>query len=114
MAEEETLPIVTFGNLMTEGTALSRRGQHDKALGCFNDVRAPRPEGTELHAAGGASGWGRRDGTRLGSGGGRGSGGTRGKRGRHGGTCPQKVSARGGDPDGVVQGQGSACSTENL
>lgn len=65
MAEEETLPIVTFGNLMTEGTALSRRGQHDKALGCFNDVRAPRPEGTELHAAGGASGWGRRDGTRL-------------------------------------------------
>ncbi|NWW09383.1 TTC25 protein, partial [Oreocharis arfaki] len=37
-AEEETLPVVTFGNLMTEGTALSRRGQHDKALGCFNDA----------------------------------------------------------------------------
>ncbi|NWV72964.1 TTC25 protein, partial [Dasyornis broadbenti] len=31
-------PVVTFGNLMTEGTALSRRGQHDKALGCFNDA----------------------------------------------------------------------------
>ncbi|NXO15075.1 TTC25 protein, partial [Oriolus oriolus] len=31
-------PVSTFGNLMTEGTALSRRGQHDKALGCFNDA----------------------------------------------------------------------------
>ncbi|NXC05413.1 TTC25 protein, partial [Orthonyx spaldingii] len=31
-------PIVSFGNLMSEGTALSRRGQHDKALGCFNDA----------------------------------------------------------------------------
>ncbi|XP_041883819.1 outer dynein arm-docking complex subunit 4 isoform X1 [Corvus kubaryi] len=38
MAEDETLPVVTFGSLMTEGTALSRRGQHDKALGCFNDA----------------------------------------------------------------------------
>ncbi|NXC55871.1 TTC25 protein, partial [Aleadryas rufinucha] len=38
MAEEEALPVATFGNLMTEGTALSRRGQHDKALGCFNDA----------------------------------------------------------------------------
>ncbi|NXY08049.1 TTC25 protein, partial [Pteruthius melanotis] len=38
MADEEILPVVTFGNLMTEGTALSRRGQHDKALGCFNDA----------------------------------------------------------------------------
>ncbi|NWV87598.1 TTC25 protein, partial [Machaerirhynchus nigripectus] len=35
---EENLPVVTFGNLMTEGTALSRRGQHDKALGCFNEA----------------------------------------------------------------------------
>ncbi|NXH28939.1 TTC25 protein, partial [Myiagra hebetior] len=35
---EEDLPVVTFGNLMTEGTTLSRRGQHDKALGCFNDA----------------------------------------------------------------------------
>ncbi|NWX57268.1 TTC25 protein, partial [Promerops cafer] len=38
MAEEELLPVVSFGNLMTEGTTLSRRGQHDKALGCFNDA----------------------------------------------------------------------------
>ncbi|NXR26006.1 TTC25 protein, partial [Cinclus mexicanus] len=37
MADEE-LPVVSFGNLMTEGTILSRRGQHDKALGCFNDA----------------------------------------------------------------------------
>ncbi|NWV06291.1 TTC25 protein, partial [Ptilonorhynchus violaceus] len=28
----------TFGNLMTEGTTLSRRGQYDKALGCFNNA----------------------------------------------------------------------------
>ncbi|NXS26127.1 TTC25 protein, partial [Pomatostomus ruficeps] len=35
---EESLPIVTFGSLMTEGTTLSRRGQHDKALGCFNNA----------------------------------------------------------------------------
>ncbi|XP_066192677.1 outer dynein arm-docking complex subunit 4 [Sylvia atricapilla] len=38
MAAEDDLPVVTFGNLMSEGTALSRRGQHDKALGCFNDA----------------------------------------------------------------------------
>ncbi|NXP64031.1 TTC25 protein, partial [Chloropsis cyanopogon] len=38
MADEELLPVVSFGNLMSEGTALSRRGQHDKALGCFNDA----------------------------------------------------------------------------
>lgn len=56
MANEDDLPVVTFGNLMSEGITLSRRGQHDKALGCFNDVRAPRPEGTELPTAGGASG----------------------------------------------------------
>ncbi|NXO32276.1 TTC25 protein, partial [Cisticola juncidis] len=31
-------PIVTFGNLMSEGIALSRRGLHDRALGCFNDA----------------------------------------------------------------------------
>ncbi|NXY60361.1 TTC25 protein, partial [Callaeas wilsoni] len=37
-AEEESLPVVTFGSLMTEGTTLSRRGQHDKALSCFNDA----------------------------------------------------------------------------
>ncbi|NWT97252.1 TTC25 protein, partial [Urocynchramus pylzowi] len=37
MADDD-LPIVSFGNLMTEGTTLSRRGQHDKALGCFNDA----------------------------------------------------------------------------
>ncbi|NXO40998.1 TTC25 protein, partial [Locustella ochotensis] len=35
---EDDLPVVTFGNLMSEGTILSRRGQHDKALGCFNDA----------------------------------------------------------------------------
>lgn len=56
MANEDDLPVVTFGNLMSEGITLSRRGQHDKALGCFNDVRAPRPEGPELPTAGGASG----------------------------------------------------------
>lgn len=94
MADEAELPVVTFGNLMSEGITLSRRGQHDKALGCFNDVRAPRPEGTELPTAGGPRG-GRRDGTRFGSGGTGGSGGSRGKRGRHGGTCPQEGSARG-------------------
>ncbi|NXN82829.1 TTC25 protein, partial [Bombycilla garrulus] len=33
-----SLPVVSFGNLMSEGTALSRRGLHDKALGCFNDA----------------------------------------------------------------------------
>ncbi|NWH36753.1 TTC25 protein, partial [Chloropsis hardwickii] len=38
MADDELLPVVSFGNLMSEGTALSRRGQHDKALGCFNDA----------------------------------------------------------------------------
>ncbi|NXQ41623.1 TTC25 protein, partial [Catharus fuscescens] len=37
MADDD-LPIVSFGSLMTEGTTLSRRGQHDKALGCFNDA----------------------------------------------------------------------------
>ncbi|NXY36961.1 TTC25 protein, partial [Pomatorhinus ruficollis] len=37
-AGEDGLPVVTFGNLMSEGIALSRRGQHDKALGCFNDA----------------------------------------------------------------------------
>ncbi|NXB86301.1 TTC25 protein, partial [Vidua chalybeata] len=37
MADED-LPVVSFGSLMTEGTILSRRGQHDKALGCFNDA----------------------------------------------------------------------------
>nr|XP_030112112.3 outer dynein arm-docking complex subunit 4 isoform X1 [Taeniopygia guttata] len=37
MADEE-LPVVSFGSLMTEGTTLVRRGQHDKALGCFNDA----------------------------------------------------------------------------
>ncbi|NXB82185.1 TTC25 protein, partial [Donacobius atricapilla] len=38
MADEADLPVVTFGNLMSEGTILSRRGQHDKALGCFSDA----------------------------------------------------------------------------
>ncbi|XP_041318897.1 outer dynein arm-docking complex subunit 4 isoform X2 [Pyrgilauda ruficollis] len=37
MADDD-LPVVSFGSLMTEGTTLSRRGQHDKALGCFNDA----------------------------------------------------------------------------
>ncbi|NXC86952.1 TTC25 protein, partial [Cercotrichas coryphoeus] len=37
MADDD-LPVVSFGSLMTEGTALSRRGQHDKALACFNDA----------------------------------------------------------------------------
>ncbi|RLV91339.1 hypothetical protein DV515_00014132 [Chloebia gouldiae] len=37
MADED-LPVVSFGSLMTEGTTLVRRGQHDKALGCFNDA----------------------------------------------------------------------------
>ncbi|XP_064256137.1 outer dynein arm-docking complex subunit 4 isoform X2 [Passer domesticus] len=37
MADDD-LPVVSFGSLMTEGTSLSRRGQHDKALGCFNDA----------------------------------------------------------------------------
>lgn len=39
MDDEEELPVVSFGNLMSEGTALSRLGLHHKALGCFNDVR---------------------------------------------------------------------------
>lgn len=110
MADEAELPVVTFGNLMSEGITLSRRGQHDKALGCFNDVRAPRPEGTELPTAGGASGGPPgRDAVRF----------RRDRRQRReprqegearrdmspGGLC-----ARSG-PDGVVQGQGSACST---
>ncbi|NXK70248.1 TTC25 protein, partial [Sylvietta virens] len=38
MADDEDLPVVSFGNLMSEGITLSRRGQHDKALGCFNDA----------------------------------------------------------------------------
>uniref|UniRef100_A0A8C9MWT5 Outer dynein arm-docking complex subunit 4 n=1 Tax=Serinus canaria TaxID=9135 RepID=A0A8C9MWT5_SERCA len=38
MADDDLLPVVSFGNLMSEGIALSRRGQHDKALGCFNDA----------------------------------------------------------------------------
>ncbi|NXE95691.1 TTC25 protein, partial [Menura novaehollandiae] len=38
MADEESLPLVTFGSLMTEGTTLSRRGQFHKALGCFNNA----------------------------------------------------------------------------
>ncbi|NXK41299.1 TTC25 protein, partial [Piprites chloris] len=35
---EEPGPVVSFGSLISEGTALSRRGQHRKALGCFNDA----------------------------------------------------------------------------
>ncbi|NXU45051.1 TTC25 protein, partial [Drymodes brunneopygia] len=35
---DEDLPVVSFGNLMTEGITLSRLGQHSKALGCFNDA----------------------------------------------------------------------------
>ncbi|XP_027751842.1 tetratricopeptide repeat protein 25 [Empidonax traillii] len=38
MAEPDPGPIVTFGSLITEGTTLSRRGQHHKALGCFNNA----------------------------------------------------------------------------
>uniref|UniRef100_A0A8U8C3G1 Uncharacterized protein n=1 Tax=Geospiza parvula TaxID=87175 RepID=A0A8U8C3G1_GEOPR len=38
MADDDLLPVVSFGNLMSEGITLSRRGQHDKALGCFNDA----------------------------------------------------------------------------
>ncbi|NXA09282.1 TTC25 protein, partial [Sapayoa aenigma] len=38
MADEEPGPLVTFGSLVTEGTALARRGQHHKALGCFNNA----------------------------------------------------------------------------
>ncbi|KAI1230306.1 hypothetical protein IHE44_0010272 [Lamprotornis superbus] len=38
MADDDDLPVVSFGSLMTEGATLSRRGQHDKALGCFNDA----------------------------------------------------------------------------
>ncbi|KAJ7423390.1 Tetratricopeptide repeat protein 25 [Pitangus sulphuratus] len=38
MADPDPGPIVTFGSLITEGTALSRRGQHHKALGCFNNA----------------------------------------------------------------------------
>ncbi|NXD29953.1 TTC25 protein, partial [Spelaeornis formosus] len=37
-AADQDLPIVSFGSLMTEGVTLSRRGQHDKALSCFNDA----------------------------------------------------------------------------
>uniref|UniRef100_A0A8C5JBC4 Outer dynein arm-docking complex subunit 4 n=1 Tax=Junco hyemalis TaxID=40217 RepID=A0A8C5JBC4_JUNHY len=38
MADEDLLPVLSFGNLMSEGLALSRRGQHEKALGRFNDA----------------------------------------------------------------------------
>ncbi|NXF24246.1 TTC25 protein, partial [Rhodinocichla rosea] len=38
MADDDLLPVVSFGNLMSEGLALSRRGKHDKALDCFNDA----------------------------------------------------------------------------
>ncbi|XP_063034894.1 outer dynein arm-docking complex subunit 4 isoform X2 [Melospiza melodia melodia] len=38
MADDELLPVLSFGNLMSEGIALSRRGQHEKALGRFNDA----------------------------------------------------------------------------
>ncbi|NXY21236.1 TTC25 protein, partial [Atrichornis clamosus] len=38
MADPESLPVATFGNLMTEGTTLSRRGQFHKALDCFNNA----------------------------------------------------------------------------
>ncbi|XP_051650576.1 outer dynein arm-docking complex subunit 4 [Manacus candei] len=38
MADPDPGPIVTFGSLITEGTTLSRRGQHHKALGCFNNA----------------------------------------------------------------------------
>ncbi|XP_027557276.1 tetratricopeptide repeat protein 25 isoform X2 [Neopelma chrysocephalum] len=38
MADPDPGPIVTFGSLITEGTTLSRRGQHRKALGCFNNA----------------------------------------------------------------------------
>ncbi|NWV60006.1 TTC25 protein, partial [Malurus elegans] len=38
MADDDDLPISTFGNLMSEGIALGRRGLHEKALCCFNDA----------------------------------------------------------------------------
>ncbi|NXF13032.1 TTC25 protein, partial [Smithornis capensis] len=37
-ASEEPGPVVTFGSLLSEGTALARRRQYHKALGCFNDA----------------------------------------------------------------------------
>lgn len=109
MAEQDDLPVVTFGNLMSEGIALSRRGQHDKALGCFNDVRAPRPEGTgrEGPRGGGHAATGRGS-VQAGE---AAAGGPTAKRGdtvSSGGLCT------GGDPDGTVQGQSSTCSKENL
>lgn len=97
MADDDLLPVVSFGNLMSEGLTLSRRGQHDKALGCFNDVRAPRSEGTEMPTGGRGLGRGRLGG--FGS----------VQEGEEGGTR-RDVSPGGGDPDGAVQGQGSACS----
>ncbi|NWW75772.1 TTC25 protein, partial [Climacteris rufus] len=38
MEEPESTSLITFGSLMTEGTTLSRRGQYDKALSCFNNA----------------------------------------------------------------------------
>lgn len=100
MADDDLLPVVSFGNLMSEGIALSRRGQHDKALGCFNDVRAPRAPRCP-----------RREGPRGGRPGGFGSvqAGEEAA-GQEGGTR-KDVSPGGGDPDGAVQGQGSGCSS---
>lgn len=35
------MPAGTFPSFMAEGTQLGRRGEYDKALACFNNVRGP-------------------------------------------------------------------------
>lgn len=37
-AAEEKVPVGTFPSFMAEGTLLARRGEHGKALACFNNV----------------------------------------------------------------------------
>ncbi|KAM6993693.1 outer dynein arm-docking complex subunit 4 [Passerculus sandwichensis] len=58
MADDDLLPVLSFGNLMSEGIALSRRGQHEKALGRFNDVRPLWAEGTGMPRGGRGLGFG--------------------------------------------------------
>lgn len=52
-AAADTVPAGTFPSFMAEGTLLCRRGEYDKALACFNNVRAPGGGG--VRTAGGAS-----------------------------------------------------------
>lgn len=45
------MPAGNFPSFMAEGTQLGRRGEYDKALACFNNVRGPGRGGGRRGAA---------------------------------------------------------------